>query len=162
MNTAVEIFSNTLFSAHFVWIEDQLARIDLSATPQQPSAPISKFGKELNWIIQNYAWLTTDAWPDMPLDKGRLTTFSQRVLDHLRQNTPRGCWTTYGQLAADCKSPGAARAVGGVMARNPWPLLYPCHRVLASDHGLGGFGPGLGLKKQLLILEKALPEQRRG
>ena len=51
--------------------------------------------------------------------------------------------------------PGGTRAVGGAMARTPWPLVYPCHRVLAGDMGIGGFGPGVELKRTLLTLEKA-------
>ncbi len=69
---------------------------------------------------------------------------------------PWGHTTTYGALADAAGHPGAARAVGNVMAHNPWPLLFPCHRVLAAGGHLGGFSGGLDLKVKLLQLEGAL------
>jgi methylated-DNA-[protein]-cysteine S-methyltransferase len=66
-----------------------------------------------------------------------------------------GMTTTYGELAAKAGRPGAARAAGGIMKRNPLPLLIPCHRVLAAGGGIGGFTPGLELKRWLLRLEAA-------
>lgn len=68
-----------------------------------------------------------------------------------------GATTTYGELARRSGRPGAARAIGGVMKRNPLPLLLPCHRVLAAGGGaasrIGGFTPGVELKHWLLKLE---------
>ncbi|MCE5227966.1 methylated-DNA--[protein]-cysteine S-methyltransferase [bacterium] len=62
-----------------------------------------------------------------------------------------GCTSTYGELASKVGSPKAARAIGGAMARNPIPLLIPCHRVVPTAPGsLGGFGGGLPLKRWLL------------
>ena len=60
---------------------------------------------------------------------------------------------SYGQLALQVGSPRACRAVGQVMARNPLPLVVPCHRVVGARGGLGGFGGGLELKRRLLTLE---------
>ncbi|MBL7009539.1 MAG: MGMT family protein [Planctomycetes bacterium] len=67
---------------------------------------------------------------------------------------PAGRTLTYGEVAARCGSPGASRAVGNAMARNPMPLVVPCHRVLAST-GMGGFGGGLEMKAELLAGECA-------
>jgi len=66
---------------------------------------------------------------------------------------------TYGELAERAGSPGAARAVGAVMARNPLPLVIPCHRVLPAGGGLGGFSApgGTATKFRLLHLEDAHP-----
>ena len=159
MTTISETFTNGWFSATFNWTDGLLTGIDLTSALRPATAPMSPHGEELRRIIAGYDSLEADAWPDLPLNWGGLTAFSILVLDNLRRRVPRGAVTTYGQLAAMCGSPGAARAVGGVMARNPWPLLYPCHRVLASDLKLCGFGPGLPLKKALLTLEKApLPQ----
>lgn len=155
MNAFSETFVNRWFSATFVWTDGLLTRTDLSAEPKAPTAPRSPYGAALERIVTQYASLHADEWPEIPLDRRSLTTFSLKVLDTLRTHTPRGSFTTYGQLAARCGSPRAARAVGGVMARNPWPLLVPCHRVLAGNLGLGGFGPGIELKRTLLTLEKA-------
>ena len=62
---------------------------------------------------------------------------------------------SYGQLAVKAGCPKAARAIGGVMARNPLPLIIPCHRVVRSDGKTGGFSAagGISLKKRLLEME---------
>jgi methylated-DNA-[protein]-cysteine S-methyltransferase len=70
----------------------------------------------------------------------------------LMARIPYGETVAYGELAALAGNPRAARAVGGACGRNPVLIIVPCHRVVAS-HGLGGFGGGLDLKKQLLHLE---------
>ena len=58
------------------------------------------------------------------------------------------CW-----VAAQAGQPGAARAVGQALARNPLPIIIPCHRVVKNDGRLGGFSGGPGVKRQLLHLE---------
>jgi O-6-methylguanine DNA methyltransferase len=66
---------------------------------------------------------------------------------------PPGEVRTYGELAAELGKPRAARAVGQALARNPVPVLVPCHRVVAADGGLGGYGLGLEAKRRLLAAE---------
>lgn len=66
---------------------------------------------------------------------------------------PHGEVRTYGEVAREANNPGAARAVGQVMANNRFPLVVPCHRVVRADHNLGGFGGGAPMKKELLALE---------
>ena len=66
---------------------------------------------------------------------------------------PFGQVRSYGEIARLAGRPKAARFVGNCMASNPFPLLVPCHRVIASSGGLGGFGGGLELKANLLKLE---------
>jgi methylated-DNA-[protein]-cysteine S-methyltransferase len=78
--------------------------------------------------------------------------FSRRVLI-ADFKIPRGKVMTYGGLAARVGVPGGARAVGNVMAENPFPLVIPCHRVIRSDGSLGGFGGGLPMKRALLEME---------
>ena len=81
-----------------------------------------------------------------------ITPFARKVLGACRK-VPQGRTTTYRALAEQVGQPRAARAVGGVMAANPIPLIVPCHRVLRSDGGLGGFsGPG-GNATKLRLLE---------
>lgn len=60
---------------------------------------------------------------------------------------------TYGWIAARTGQPGAARAVGQALGRNPIPVIVPCHRVIRSDGTLGGFGCGVDWKRRLLALE---------
>ncbi|MDH7560526.1 MAG: MGMT family protein [bacterium] len=66
---------------------------------------------------------------------------------------PRGWVSTYGAIARRVGRPGAARAVGRALACNRFPLVIPCHRVVASDRTLGGFQGGLAIKRALLELE---------
>ncbi len=89
---------------------------------------------------------------EVPLDLSALTTFRRRVMLTLRDLVPAGEVVSYGELACLAGHPGAARAVGSVMARNTLPLFVPCHRVVAVG-GPGGFGPGLAVKRRLLRLE---------
>jgi methylated-DNA-[protein]-cysteine S-methyltransferase len=90
-----------------------------------------------------------------PLGRARaLTAFACRVLVACQQIPYAAQWS-YQQLAAQTGSPRAARAVGSVMARNHLPLIIPCHRVVASSGGLGGYSApqGLTMKRRLLALE---------
>ncbi len=79
--------------------------------------------------------------------------FHRSVYLTLRRMAPPGVTTTYGELALAAGRPGAARAVGTAMARNPVPIVVPCHRVLAAGGGLGGYGGGLDMKRSLLAIE---------
>jgi methylated-DNA-[protein]-cysteine S-methyltransferase len=65
---------------------------------------------------------------------------------------PYGQTRTYGEVASEIGHPLAFRAVGTANGHNPWPIITPCHRVVAST-GLGGYGGGLELKRSLLELE---------
>ncbi len=91
----------------------------------------------------------------LPLNLAPLTEFSRRVSHILLTQVPFATTISYARLAQFAGSPGAARAVGGVMARNPFPLLVPCHRVLGARGALTGFSArgGLDLKRQLLDFE---------
>lgn len=66
---------------------------------------------------------------------------------------PYGETITYGELAARVGRPAASRAVGQANGANPIPIVYPCHRVVASGGRLGGYGGGLDVKRRLLALE---------
>lgn len=91
---------------------------------------------------------------DVPVDLTALTPFQREVLDACR-TVAYGDTITYGQLARLIGRPDASRAVGGAMARNPIPLVLPCHRIVASSGRLGGFSAeqGVRLKQWLLDLE---------
>jgi methylated-DNA-[protein]-cysteine S-methyltransferase len=81
--------------------------------------------------------------------------FRKLVLEHLVQ-VPYGRTVSYRDLAVEAGSPGASRAVGSAMATNPIPIVVPCHRVLRTGGGLGGYGGGLPVKEFLLRLEGAI------
>ena len=90
-------------------------------------------------------------FPDL-LDWSRHTTFQANVA-HAAISIPRGQTRSYGWLGVQAGSPRAARACGQVMAANRFPIVIPCHRVLASNGSLGGFSCGLVWKERLLALE---------
>ena len=94
---------------------------------------------------------------DVPLDWSLVTGFARRVLRELAAGVPYGTVVGYQDLADRVGEPGAARAVGTAMGANPLPVVVPCHRVIESDGGIGGFGGGLEIKRQLLALEGVLP-----
>lgn len=91
---------------------------------------------------------------DGPVDLGTMPPFFKAVLTEVRK-VRFGQTVSYGELAARCGRPAAARAVGGAMSRNPLPLVIPCHRVLAGGGKPGGFSApgGMDLKMRMLALE---------
>lgn len=92
---------------------------------------------------------------ELPIDWRGVAAWDRRVLEGARR-VPRGEATSYGRLARSIGAPGAARAVGAAMGRNPFWILVPCHRVVAGDGSIGGYGGGpdsLELKRDLLALE---------
>ncbi len=86
------------------------------------------------------------------IDVPRASEFDRRVWDAARE-IQYGTVRSYGWIAARIGQPGAARAVGQALGRNPIPLIVPCHRVIRSDGTLGGFGCGVDWKRRLLVLE---------
>ena len=91
---------------------------------------------------------------DVPIDLSAVSDFDAKIYRVLR-DVPAGKTTTYGELAKSVGSPGASRAVGRAMATNPYPVLVPCHRVVASGGKAGGFSAygGIVTKEKLLVLE---------
>ena len=88
---------------------------------------------------------------DVPL-KLTGTPFRLKVWQAL-QNIPYGQTISYGELAQWIGQPTASRAVGGANHHNPISIIVPCHRVIAADGAIGGYGGGLALKRTLLQLE---------
>ena len=97
-------------------------------------------------------------FPDK-LDLSGATPFQKRVWQAARL-IPFGETRSYLWVAEKIGKPGAARAVGQALGSNPLLIVVPCHRVIASDGGLGGFGGGLQMKRRLLRME-AHPERER-
>ena len=91
------------------------------------------------------------AFPD-ELDLSAATPFQRKVWEITRL-IPYGKTKSYTWVAEQVKKPEAARAVGQALARNPLPIIIPCHRVLTIDGKLGGFSGGVELKRHLLRLE---------
>jgi methylated-DNA-[protein]-cysteine S-methyltransferase len=88
----------------------------------------------------------------VPCDLRGLPPFTRAVLKTTAK-IPYGEVRSYGWVAERLGRPGAARAVGNALARNPIPIIIPCHRVIRSDRSLGGYALGLNWKRALLGLE---------
>jgi methylated-DNA-[protein]-cysteine S-methyltransferase len=94
----------------------------------------------------------------VPIDLTGLSAFQLKVLKAL-QSVRRGEVKTYSWLAQKVRNPRAARAVGTAMARNPVPLLVPCHRVVPASGGTGNYGLGRECKQELLWREGVAVDQ---
>lgn len=112
------------------------------------------------------AGLSADARA-MPIDLHDRPTWDQTVLAAVRE-VPPGRTASYGEIARRIGAPRAARAVGGALGRNPISLIIPCHRIIASDGTLGGYG-GTGWidrdrelsRKEALLLREGVTVARR-
>ena len=97
-------------------------------------------------------------WPVMDLSR---FTPSQQAVYRTVAGIPYGHTASYGQVANLAGLPRAARFVGTTMAKNPYPVFIPCHRVIKSDGAIGGFGGGrldIDLKRRMLALERQADE----
>jgi methylated-DNA-[protein]-cysteine S-methyltransferase len=140
------------------WRDGLVAGLALDwAKNRKESGSLSPQARALKQALAGYAAGRGEAWPELPLDWTGVSGFGRAVLETLRRDVGYGRTATYGELAELAGRPGAARAVGSVMARNRWPLVYPCHRIIGSGGRLTGFGgAGLPMKEWLLKLEGAL------
>lgn len=94
------------------------------------------------------------AWPHWPwLDLSGLTPLQQAALK-ATAGIPYGQTRTYREVAQAAGNPRAARTAGTALAKNPYPVLIPCHRVIRSDGSCGQFGGGTHLKRAMLALER--------
>ena len=124
----------------------RILRVETESASAPPDSLAEKAGKQLTEYFEGRR--TTF---DLPLVLHG-TPFQIRVLNELSRIL-FGETVTYGELAARAGSPGASRAVGSVMAKNPLPIVIPCHRVLAAGNTIGGFTGGLDMKRWLLAIE---------
>ena len=128
------------------------AIISLEMTRVKPTS--KPHGSEVIRSIDAYFDEGSQDFSSFKLSLDGRTAFQKKVLNTISK-IPAGETMTYGEVAVKAGKPGAARAVGNVMASNPIPLILPCHRVVATN-GLGGFTGGLDVKRKLLKLEGAL------
>lgn len=127
-----------------------------AAQPEEPTGSLRRFAARL----RAFAHQPADEFSDVELDLSEHTPFQRRVIEQCR-TIPIGSIKSYAELARAAGHPGAARAVGQVMATNRFPLIVPCHRVVASGGLIGGYSApdGLQMKRRLLALEKAALEE---
>ena len=124
-----------------------------------PAAPLSPVAARWVDLLERYFGGERVVFPlDVAAfaDAHGCTRFEADVLVALA-GVPYGSTVSYGELAALAGRPAAQRAAGAVMARNPLPVILPCHRVVRSDGTLGNYGDDPRWKARLLTLEGALP-----
>ena len=93
--------------------------------------------------------------PDFPVDLRGIGEFQATVLETCRQ-IEAGRVMSYGWIAQQLDNPGAVRAVGTALGRNPIPLIVPCHRVVRADGSIGNYAFGPEMKHDLLVAEGAI------
>jgi methylated-DNA-[protein]-cysteine S-methyltransferase len=105
-------------------------------------------------LLQRYFAGEIIEFKDIPVDLTSTPPFRFKALYAIR-GIPYGTVRSYGQIAAECGSPCAARAVGGAMASNPVPVIIPCHRIVSNNGRLTGFSApgGETAKMKLLKME---------
>lgn len=132
--------------------EEHLDRIAREISPRILESPARLDGvrRELDEYFEGRR---TDF--DTPVDWRLVRGFSLKVLQATAA-IPYGRVSTYKDMAIQAGSPKASRAAGNALGSNPIPIVVPCHRVLHSGGGLGGYGGGLPMKKFLLELEGSL------
>jgi methylated-DNA-[protein]-cysteine S-methyltransferase len=148
-------FDTSLGRCAVGWSERGLTRIWLPEAPadRRSDAPPAAVADTIDKLRTLLAGDDVDLTA-VRLDLDGVPEFDQRVYAVARA-LPRGVTATYGELARRAGAPGAAQAVGQVMGNNRFPLVVPCHRVVAAGGGNGGFSApgGVDTKLRLLALE---------
>ena len=160
------VFSTQLGWISVSWQRQKVCRLSFGHASQDtasvhargditPAARLTARQQDLILRLKEFAKGGDEDFGDVPIEIGGATSFQQQIYDQCRR-LRRGETASYQLLAARAGRPRAARAVGNAMAKNPIPLIIPCHRVVAANaQGLGGFSApgGLSMKRRLLELE---------
>ena len=148
---------NGLIGAHLPDSDPDLARASLLR--RFPGAPAAEPPPDVAEVIDGIRALLRGEKPmllEAKLDLARVPEFNAKVYAITRQ-IPPGETMTYGAIALKIGDRHLAQAIGGVLGRNPWPIIVPCHRVTAAGGKLGGFTArgGTQTKLKLLAIEGA-------
>ena len=169
------LFDTPLGRCGLAWSERGVARIQLPEASDAKAVRRLAMNDDLTMaepppavaraIEQNRRHLQGDRqdFRDVPLDTSGVADFHRRVYQAARK-VSAGRTISYGELAERIGAPGAARAVGQALGRNPFAIIVPCHRVLAAKGRAGGFSAhgGLGTKRRILAAEGVELEARMG
>jgi methylated-DNA-[protein]-cysteine S-methyltransferase len=161
------LFDTALGRCALAWVAQGLTGVRLPARDDTATArgwPVSQAADDLPAFvaaavetIQMLLAGQAHDLRDVPLVMDGIQPFERRIYEAARALDP-GQTCTYGELARRIGEPAAMRAVGAVLGANPWPIVIPCHRVLAAGGKLGGFSApgGLDTKRALLLLERTM------
>jgi len=139
--------------------EDSASDLKARFTARHPEAQegtppphIANAIRRIQALLQGAA----DDLADIPLDESGLSEFSRRVYEIARR-IPPGATRTYGDIAKEMGGLHLAREVGQALGRNPYPIIVPCHRILAAGGKTGGFSAtgGIETKFRILAIERA-------
>ena len=158
------LFDTALGRCGIAWSERGIAAIELPApddaatrrrlarTGAREAAPPPDVAAAIARLLAG----EPDDLSHVALDMDGVPEFHRRVYDVARA-IPPGETRSYGELAAGLGEPAAAQAVGRALGRNPFPIVVPCHRVLAANGALHGFSApgGIGTKRRMLAIEGA-------
>jgi methylated-DNA-[protein]-cysteine S-methyltransferase len=124
----------------------------LEAEEVPPSPAVARVIERIQALLRG----ERDNLQDIALDDGEMPSFNKRVYDITRRILP-GATRTYGDIAKELGDPLLAREVGQALGRNPFPIIVPCHRVLAAGGKTGGFSAtgGVETKFRMLAIERA-------
>jgi len=166
----------TLFQTHLGWMGILLSPVGLRKIilPQKSKEALISQIQGWDYLDENCDLISSQDLPQRlkrylsgeqvefsdKLDLTGATPFQQRVWREV-QTIPYGETRSYSCVAGQSGSPNSARAVGQAMAKNPLPIIIPCHRVISSNGSLGGFSNGLEMKKYLLDMEAARVKNHR-
>lgn len=168
LTVSFALFSTSLGACAIAWTERGIVGVELPGDeavvrPRMarrfsrvretaPTDAIAKTIDEIRALLAGERRTLRSAIVDMTA----VSPFDRRVLEATR-DIPPGETSTYGEIATRIGSPGSAREVGGALARNPFPIIVPCHRVLAAGGKTGGFSGagGVPTKLRLLAIERS-------
>lgn len=131
------------------WLRLRQPGLDVLSDARASGRPVREQADVPGWLADAVQGLDTS----VPVDLLSVTPFQRRVLEQARR-IPRGETRPYGWVAGQIGQPRAVRAVGTALARNPVPLVVPCHRVVKSDGSVGNYIFGTPAKEHLLELEE--------
>jgi methylated-DNA-[protein]-cysteine S-methyltransferase len=167
--TSMSVFETPLGSCAIAWRGRLVAATALPRAGAElalaglrrrlPGATLAAPPAEVRAVVEDIAALLAGEprrLEEAELDWSGVAAFDRRVYEAARRIEP-GVTLAYGEVAARCGVPGRAREIGAAMGRNPFPLIVPCHRVVAADGALGGFSAAGGrqTKRRLLEIEGA-------
>jgi methylated-DNA-[protein]-cysteine S-methyltransferase len=166
------LFDTAIGSCGIVWAERGVVAVQLPEASEAatrarmrrrfPEAgetpPPASVERAIAGIVTLLDGETTDL-SDVVVDMEHIPPFNRRVYEIARA-IPPGSTLSYGEVAARLGDPGAARDVGQALGENPFPIVVPCHRVLAARGKMGGFSApgGTATKRRLLTIEGALAD----
>ena len=172
MEASFALFGTAIGTCAIAWGEAGILAVRLPAADDEtlrggilqrfPQAAERPASGEIQKVILDIQALMDGEFRDLRdarLDLSGIPDFHRRVYDVTRQIDP-GQTMTYGQISNRLKAPGTSRAVGQAMGSNPFPIIVPCHRVLASSGKSGGFSApgGVDTKLKMLNIERVHAE----